>query len=172
MARSVVLALAGDVMLGRGVDQILPHSGDPTLWESHVRDARDYVRLAEVVNGPIPVPVDMRWPWGDALDVLAAAGPDVRIVNLETSVTYGGCAMPSKGIHYRMHPANLPCLAAAAPDACVLANNHVLDFGPRGLGDTLDHLASAGLRSAGAGHDEQAAWRPAVVPGRAAEGLR
>jgi poly-gamma-glutamate capsule biosynthesis protein CapA/YwtB (metallophosphatase superfamily) len=168
MAGSVVLALAGDVMLGRGIDQILPHPGDPTLWESHVRDARDYVRLAEVVNGPIPVPVDMRWPWGDALEVLAATGPDVRIVNLETAVTYGGDAVPSKGIHYRMHPANLPCLAAAGPDVCVLANNHVLDFGRGGLADTLEHLTGAGLRPVGAGRNEEAAWRPATVQTRGA----
>ena len=163
MAGAVVLALAGDVMLGRGIDQILPHPGDPTLWESHVRDARDYVRLAEVVNGPIPVPVDMTWPWGDALEVLATAGPAVRILNLETAVTYGGDAVPSKGIHYRMHPANLPCLAAAAPHACVLANNHVLDFGRRGLADTLDHLTEAGMQPVGAGRNEEAAWRPAIV---------
>jgi poly-gamma-glutamate capsule biosynthesis protein CapA/YwtB (metallophosphatase superfamily) len=168
MASPVVLALAGDVMLGRGIDQILPHPGDPTLWESHVRDARDYVRLAEVLNGPIPVPVDMRWPWGDALEVFAAAGPHVRIVNLETAVTYGGDAVPSKGIHYRMHPANLPCLTAAAPDACVLANNHVLDFGRRGLADTLGHLTDAGLRPVGAGRSEEAAWRPAMVQAGAA----
>jgi poly-gamma-glutamate capsule biosynthesis protein CapA/YwtB (metallophosphatase superfamily) len=167
MAGPVVLALAGDVMLGRGIDQILPHPGDPTLWESHVRDARDYVRLAEVVNGPIPVPVDMTWPWGDALEVLATAGPDVRILNLETAVTYGGDAVPSKGIHYRMHPANLPCLAAVAPDVCVLANNHVLDFGRHGLADTLDHLTEAGLTPAGAGPDEDGAWRPAIVQTRA-----
>jgi len=163
MAGSVLLALAGDVMLGRGIDQILPHAGDPTLWESHVRDARDYVRLAEVANGPIPVPVDMRWPWGDALEVFAAAGPDVRILNLETAVTRGGDRVPSKGIHYRMHPANLPCLAAAAPDACVLANNHILDFGRRGLADTVDHLTDAGLRPVGAGRDEETAWRPVIV---------
>jgi poly-gamma-glutamate capsule biosynthesis protein CapA/YwtB (metallophosphatase superfamily) len=165
MARpGVLLALAGDVMLGRGIDQILPHPGDPTLWESHVRDARDYVRLAEIVNGPIPVPVETTWPWGDALGVLATAGPAVRILNLETSVTHGGDAVPSKGIHYRMHPANLPCLAAAAPDACVLANNHVLDFGRRGLADTLDHLTEAGLQPVGAGRDDKAAWRPAIIP--------
>ena len=163
MAGPVVLALAGDVMLGRGIDQILPYAGDPTLWESHVRDARDYVRLAEVVNGPIPVPVDARWPWGDALEVLASAGADVRILNLETAVTRGGGAVPSKGIHYRMHPANLPCLAAAAPDACVLANNHILDFGRRGLADTVDHLTDAGLRPVGAGRDEETAWQPVIV---------
>jgi poly-gamma-glutamate capsule biosynthesis protein CapA/YwtB (metallophosphatase superfamily) len=100
--------------------------------------------------------------------VLAQARPDVRILNLETAVTYGGDAVPSKGIHYRMHPANLPCLAAAAPDSCVLANNHVLDFGRRGLADTLEHLTEAGLRPVGAGRNEEAAWRPAIVQAGAA----
>jgi poly-gamma-glutamate capsule biosynthesis protein CapA/YwtB (metallophosphatase superfamily) len=43
----MTLFLCGDVMLGRGVDQILPHPGDPELREGHVSDARSYVRLAE-----------------------------------------------------------------------------------------------------------------------------
>jgi poly-gamma-glutamate capsule biosynthesis protein CapA/YwtB (metallophosphatase superfamily) len=38
--------LCGDVMLGRGVDQILPHPGNPALRERHLRDARAYVALA------------------------------------------------------------------------------------------------------------------------------
>ena len=35
-----------------------------------------------------------------------------------------------------MSPGNIPCVAAARPGACALANNHVLDFGRRGLEDT------------------------------------
>ncbi|MGV9253198.1 CapA family protein [Streptomyces sp. NPDC003697] len=161
---AVTLFLAGDVMLGRGVDQILPHPGDPALRESYVRDARDYVALAEAVNGPIPRPVDFSWPWGEALPALDDAAPDVRVVNLETSVTQDGDFAPGKGVHYRMHPANLPALAVARPDVCVLANNHVLDFGPRGLEETLDRLAEARLRTAGAGRNVTAACRPAAVP--------
>ncbi|MFI2412067.1 CapA family protein [Streptomyces sp. NPDC018947] len=163
-AGTVTLFLGGDVMLGRGVDQILPHPGDPALREEYVRDARAYVDLAERANGPIPRPVDFRWPWGEALPVLAHAAPDVRLVNLETSVTSDGDFAPGKGVHYRMSPANLPCLAAALPDVCALANNHVLDFGPRGLHETLDALADAGLRTAGAGRDEVRARQPAIVP--------
>ena len=64
---------------------------------------------------------------GDALAVLAEASPDVRIVNLETSVTTSDDFAPGKQVHYRMHPANLPALSVARPDACVLANNHVVD---------------------------------------------
>nr|WP_275402794.1 CapA family protein [Streptomyces sp. SID10853] len=160
----ITLSVCGDVMLGRGVDQILPHPGDPELRERYVRDARDYVGLAEAANGPIPRPVGFAWPWGDALEVLDSAAPDARVINLETSVTRSDSFAPGKEIHYRMHPANLPCLSAARPDVCVLANNHVLDFGRRGLTETLGSLAGAGIRTAGAGRDAAGASRPATVP--------
>ncbi|GAB2886924.1 CapA family protein [Streptomyces deserti] len=158
----VTLFLCGDVMLGRGVDQILAHPGDPALREAYVVDARSYVRLAESVNGPIPAPVAPSWPWGEALRV--TNGVDARIVNLETSVTRSDTFAPGKEIHYRMHPDNLPALTAIRPDVCVLANNHVLDFGPPGLLETLDTLAGAGLRTAGAGRDADEAHAPAAVP--------
>jgi poly-gamma-glutamate synthesis protein (capsule biosynthesis protein) len=157
------LFLGGDVMLGRGVDQILANSGDPRLAERALHDARDYVRLAERAHGPVPRPADPAWPWGDALAVLAEASPDVRIVNLETSVTTSDEFAPGKQVHYRMHPANLPALSLVRPDACVLANNHVGDFGRRGLIETLEVLARARLRAVGAGMDAAEAARPAAV---------
>ncbi|MEU6069623.1 CapA family protein [Streptomyces sp. NPDC047082] len=169
---TVTLFLCGDVMLGRGVDQILPHPGDPALQEGYVGDALGYVRSAEAVNGPIPAPVVPAWPWGEALGVLEAESPDVRIVNLETSVTRSDAFVPGKGVHYRMSPANLPALLVARPDVCVLANNHVLDFGRAGLAETLDALSRAGLRTAGAGRDAQEARAPVAVPvGRGARVL-
>jgi poly-gamma-glutamate synthesis protein (capsule biosynthesis protein) len=159
----VSLFLCGDVMLGRGIDQILPYPGDPALREPHVRDANTYVELAEAINGPIHRPVDFSWPWGDALHVLDEAAPDAWVMNLETSITRSDDFAPEKGVHYRMNPANLACLAVARPDACVLANNHVMDFGYRGLEETLDALTGAGLRAAGAGRDVHRARRPAIV---------
>jgi len=66
--------------------------------------------------------------WGDALPELERQAPDARIVNLETSVTRSEHYWRDKGIHYRMHPSNGPCLTAAKIDCCVLANNHVLDW--------------------------------------------
>ena len=91
------------------------------------------------------------------------AAPDVRIINLETSVTRSADFDPGKAVHYRMNPANLPCVAAIRPDVCALANNHVLDFGERGLRETLAALAEAGLAAAGAGLDAAAAARPAAI---------
>lgn len=156
-----VLMLAGDVMTGRGIDQVLMHPGDPTLHEPYVRDARDYVRLAEAVSGPIAAPVAAAYVWGAALAEMARVAPDLRIVNLETAVTRAGEPRPGKGIHYRMHPANVDCLRAAHIDACALANNHVLDWGPAGLLETLQTLRDAGVQVAGAGIDADAAWAPA-----------
>jgi poly-gamma-glutamate capsule biosynthesis protein CapA/YwtB (metallophosphatase superfamily) len=161
--RTVSLFLAGDVMTGRGIDQILPRPGDPRLFEPYVSSALEYVALAERASGPLQRPVGFSHIWGDALAELGRASPDARIVNLETAVTTSDDAWPGKGIHYRMSPANLPCLSAAGLDCCVLANNHVMDWGRAGLSETLATLRAAGLHTAGAGHDEAEAQAPAVI---------
>src|SRR5512139_1462167 len=161
---TVTLFLAGDVMTGRGVDQILPHPGDPEIRENWIRDARRYVSLAEGAHGPIPRPAGFEWPWGEALTTLAQVAPAVSVVDLETAVTAGGGFVQGKAIHYRMNPPNLATLRAAGTDVCVLANNHVLDFDRAGLTDTLAALAEAGLAAVGAGEDLDRALSPAVVP--------
>jgi poly-gamma-glutamate capsule biosynthesis protein CapA/YwtB (metallophosphatase superfamily) len=161
---ALTLFFSGDVMLGRGVDQILPHPGNPALYERQVRDARVYVDLAVRANGNIPQPVDWSWPWGDALELLEYAGCDARIINLETSITSSDDYVPDKAVHYRMNPANSETLIGIRPDVCVLANNHVLDFGRRGLLETLDVLSAADLPKAGAGRSLREAQSPAIIP--------
>lgn len=161
---SLTLWLAGDVMTGRGIDQIQAHPGDPVLYESLVRDAREYVRLAEAVNGPVPAPVAPDYIWGEALAAIEQHQPELRLVNLETAITRAGRPWPGKGVHYRMHPANIACLTAAGIDGCALANNHVLDWERDGLRETLRSLQQAGIHSAGAGLDEEHATAPAVLP--------
>jgi poly-gamma-glutamate synthesis protein (capsule biosynthesis protein) len=156
------LFLCGDVMTGRGIDQILPAPCDPALDEPYARSALDYVELAERVHGPIARPVDPTYIWGDALAELERAKPHVRIVNLETAVTRSEERAP-KGINYRMSPENADCLIAARIDCCVLANNHVLDWGTQGLEETLDTLHGAQIRTAGAGRDTAEAAAPAVL---------
>lgn len=162
-SRGVTLFLCGDIMTGRGIDQILPHAGRPGLFEPCVRSAQGYVRLAEKQSGPIARPVDFDYIWGDALDALRRMAPDLRIVNLETAVTTSEDAWPDKGIHYRMHPDNLPCLTAAGIHCCVLANNHVMDWGYQGLQETRDSLRRAGIATAGAGLDAAEAAAPAML---------
>jgi poly-gamma-glutamate capsule biosynthesis protein CapA/YwtB (metallophosphatase superfamily) len=162
-SKAISVFLCGDVMTGRGIDQVLPYCNDPVLYEPGVRDAREYLWLAERVNGAIPRPVQPAYIWGDALSELERFGPDVRIVNLETSVTCSEDAWPNKGINYRMHPRNIGCLQAANIDCCCLANNHVLDWGYAGLAETLRTLDQAGIVHAGAGGSAAHAASPAVL---------
>jgi poly-gamma-glutamate synthesis protein (capsule biosynthesis protein) len=97
--------------------------------------------------------------WGDALAAVDAAAADLRIINLETSITADGTPEP-KGINYRMHPDNTPAIAAFKPDACVLANNHIADWGPESVTDTLDALAAVDIAHVGAGRNAEEAARP------------
>jgi poly-gamma-glutamate synthesis protein (capsule biosynthesis protein) len=78
------LFLCGDVMTGRGIDQILPRPGDPAIREPYMDSALGYVQLAEEANGPIPRPVDASYIWGDALAEFQRVKPQARIINLET----------------------------------------------------------------------------------------
>jgi poly-gamma-glutamate capsule biosynthesis protein CapA/YwtB (metallophosphatase superfamily) len=156
------LFLCGDVMTGRGIDQVLPCPSDPELHESWIRSALGYVELAERASGPIARPASFDYPWGDALAELDRRAPRFRIVNLETSITTSATPEP-KGINYRMHPGNVGCIAAAGIDCCVLANNHVADWGLAGVVDTLATLEGAGVATAGAGRDARQASIPAVL---------
>ena len=160
---TATLLLTGDVMLGRGIDQILPHPSDPVLFEAYAKSAHDYVRMAQTRNGEIGQPVSFRYVWGEALDEIDRRQPDVRIINLETAVTTSD-AFEDKGINYRMNPANIAVLGAARIDACTLANNHVGDWGRDGLAETLATLHRAGIATAGAGLSATEAATPTILP--------
>ncbi len=159
----ITLFMCGDVMTGRGIDQVLPRPSDPRLYEAYVKNATKYVELAQSVNGPFPTTVDFSYPWGDALEELERVMPDVRIINLETAITQSDDYWKGKGINYRMHPANVSCVKVARIDCCAIANNHVLDWGYTGLADTLAALEQVNVKGAGAGRNITEAEAPAVM---------
>jgi poly-gamma-glutamate synthesis protein (capsule biosynthesis protein) len=149
-------------MCGRGIDQVLAHPCSPEIYEDYMRSAEDYVLLAERANGPIPRQNGRSYVWGTALEQLERMQPDARIVNLETAVTHSNDRV-HKGINYRMSPENARCLAAAKIDCCILANNHVLDWGRAGLKETLATLQELNIKVAGAGRSEGETRAPAVL---------
>jgi poly-gamma-glutamate capsule biosynthesis protein CapA/YwtB (metallophosphatase superfamily) len=155
-------------MTGQSIDQILPHPSDPTIHEFFIQNARDYVDLAVKANGPIPCPVDFPYIWGDALAEWDRRRPDLKIINLETSITRSNAYWPGKGVNYRMNPENIPCLTAAGIDCCSLANNHVLDWDYAGLKETCATLQKAQIKTVGAGQNLEEAAFPAVMelPGK------
>lgn len=141
---------------------MLPHPCDPALHENYVASAKDYVGLAEQANGPIPRNAEPSYVWGAALDELSRVQPDARIINLETAITRSD-DYARKGINYRMSPENADCLSAAGIDCCVLANNHVLDWGRSGLLQTLTALEHLKIKAAGAGRNVFEAAAPAAL---------
>lgn len=167
--KTTTLFLAGDVMTGRGLDQAMKHPGAPTLHEPSIRDARRYVELARAAHGPMPTPIDPGYLWGDALAELAERAPDVRVINLETSITTSNEWCRGKDVHYRMHPANIDHLTAAGIQVASLANNHTLDWGRSGLGETIGVLRRVGIKAVGAGRGLAEASEPAVVRLNAAD---
>lgn len=161
---SVKLFLCGDVMIGRGIDQILPYSVHPKLFESYVKDARDYVDLAIRKNGNIQQPVSFNYIWGDALKIWKKMSPLIKIINLETSVTTHNQPWTGKGINYRMHPKNIKVLTVAGINFCSLANNHILDWERVGLIETINTLQASGIAFSGAGFNFKEAETPTILP--------
>jgi poly-gamma-glutamate synthesis protein (capsule biosynthesis protein) len=149
-------------MTGRGIDQILPYPSNPELKEPFVKDARDYIIFAEEVNGKINYPVSFDYIWGDALKELEKEKVDLRIINLETTITTSNNFLP-KGINYRMNPKNIDVLKVFKVDVACLANNHILDFGEEGLLEAIETLKKNGILTVGAGKNIEEASKPAVI---------
>jgi poly-gamma-glutamate capsule biosynthesis protein CapA/YwtB (metallophosphatase superfamily) len=131
----ITLALTGDVMLGRGVDEALrgmrPH--EPWGDAMPVLDAADL----RVINLECAITTHVK-PWN------------------RTPKVFHFRADPSRAVGV---------LRAARIDACSVANNHTLDFEEEGLLDTLEYLDGAGIRHAGAGRNLEEAARPAILDG-------
>ncbi|HSP12903.1 MAG TPA: CapA family protein, partial [Salegentibacter sp.] len=101
-----------------------------------------------------------------ALEVWEKNAADLKLINLETSITTNDKPWPGKGIHYRMHPQNIELLTAAKIDHLSLANNHVLDWGRKGLEQTMKSLKIAGINFSGVGNNEKEAAVASVLETR------
>jgi poly-gamma-glutamate synthesis protein (capsule biosynthesis protein) len=108
--------------------------------------------------------------YGYALEGVAPllAEADLVVANQEGPITARGepeekADTGRKRYWYRALPASADALAHAGVGVASLANNHVLDFGPAGLSDTIEALTDAGISCCGAGTDEAEARQPAIV---------
>lgn len=154
MERNIyTISLLGDVMLGRLIDQLLPHHVDEPEEARHVASIRQ--------NRPELRDYSASSPWGNTLNLLGRS--DLILANLETSATTSAEKWPRKVFNYRMHPANVECLKIAKVDYVSLANNHTLDFGRTGLFDTINTLRDASIAYAGADLNVDGAQRPAIL---------
>jgi poly-gamma-glutamate capsule biosynthesis protein CapA/YwtB (metallophosphatase superfamily) len=127
-------------MLGRGVAERLEHGRPEELWSEEL--------LGE------------------------ARSCDLLVVNLECCISRRGQPtrlMRGKPFFFRSPPPAVQALQALGADVATLANNHALDYGEDALADTLELLVAAGVATAGAGRDAEAARGGALV---ASDGMR
>ncbi len=96
--------------------------------------------------------------YGDLLPALRVA--DLRIVNCECALTAATREVWKSGSVFKGQPRHVRALTAVPFDVACLANNHVLDYGVRGLRDTLNALHRGGIRTVGAGLSEDEAYEP------------
>jgi poly-gamma-glutamate synthesis protein (capsule biosynthesis protein) len=100
------------------------------------------------------------YPFQAVRPLLEAA--DIAVGNLEIPFTVRG-SPADKLFIFRAYPEHAPALRTVGFDLLSLANNHVLDFPPHSMDDTLAALKDLGIAAVGAGHGEAAAHRPAVL---------
>lgn len=129
----ITIALGGDTMLGRGVGDRIVARGPYGLFTDEVRET--------------------------------FARADLRVLNLECCVSRRGQEWSAEGrpFHFRAPPEAVGVLTDLGVDCVTLANNHAMDYGEVSLRDTLRHLSRAGIRTAGAGLDQEQARSPTVV---------
>mgnify|MGYP001560646146 CR=1 FL=1 len=141
----------------------------------------DVATTTEAVTHSVTTTTTQRQPWillagGDVLldltepegiDPFANVEPnlasaDVAIVNLEMAITERGEPYDKEFV-FRAPGSAALTLAGAGIDVVSLANNHVLDFGPVGLADTLSVLDEVNILRPGAGSNNAEAYAPRVL---------
>ena len=83
--------------------------------------------------------------------------------NLETPITTRGKAVKNKAYTFRLLPQNSEILKDIKLDVVSIANNHLLDFGIKGMNDTLYYLRKWRIAYTGAGRNARASRIPAML---------
>lgn len=126
------IGFVGDAMLGRNLDERYGGTG-----------------------------VDPAAVWSDLRPRLAAL--DAVYCNLECGLSTRGTRFPDRAYYFRADPEwAVPALEAGNVQFASLANNHMLDYGPTALVDTLEALSEGGIDHAGAGKTPAEAYAPAT----------
>ncbi len=115
------------------------------------------VMLSRGVAGAVKAVGDPAFPFAAVQEHLRQG--DLVFGNLEGPLTPGRPIDISEMV-LRADPVMAGALAQAGFTVLSLANNHIPDFGPRGITDTLQNLERAGVTPVGAGRDDEEALAP------------
>lgn len=86
--------------------------------------------------------------YGDLLPVLRQS--DLNIVNIECTLGETGSPIPKAGPNFQATEDSVRSLVEVPFHVACMANNHIMDYGPDSLSDTIRVLQEAGLHTVGA----------------------
>ncbi len=152
---AVVMTLVVSGLSDAGVASVrVTFAGDVTLG-FHVEEWAD-----ELVKKGTPKDEALAYGFDRVKDVTRSA--DLFVVNLECPFTDKGSKL-AKNFNFRARPELVAGLSAGGVDVVSLANNHLMDYGPEGLFDTLTVLDTVKVAHFGAGRSLVEARAPAIV---------
>ncbi len=90
---------------------------------------------------------------------------DINFCNVETPASFLGTPYPGKleNITFRANPGVLFALKDAGFNLISLANNHMGDYGPEAIAETIEALDLLELPYAGAGRNKEEAYAPRII---------
>jgi poly-gamma-glutamate capsule biosynthesis protein CapA/YwtB (metallophosphatase superfamily) len=115
------------------------------------------VILGRLVNKKIEH-TSYTYPWGTMKPLLESN--DINISNLETALTTQ--EYPRKGLYFKATPDKAQTLKEGSIHVANLANNHVMDFLEKGLGETIQALDAHAIKHVGAGIGDEA-HKPVII---------
>ena len=90
------------------------------------------------------------------------ASADCSVCNFEAPISGFGTPRPKSGPHKAQLPKTVDGLKKQGFNVLLLANNHIMDYGPDGLGATMERISRTGLACLGAGPDSDSAYVPLI----------
>lgn len=118
------------------------------------------IMLSRYVARKIDAKDDIHYPFINVRNYLKQA--DIVFGNLESPIT-AGRKIGSGEMIFRANPGMEQALKEVGFNVLSLANNHVPNFGDRGIRETLAYLDTAGIKHTGAGWDDADAYAPVFL---------
>jgi poly-gamma-glutamate synthesis protein (capsule biosynthesis protein) len=98
--------------------------------------------------------------WGDLLSIFKNC--DFSTLNLEAPVTNSKSKIKKTGPHLKLHFETLNALKAISLSMVTLSNNHINDFGIKGVMDTIENCRKINIKAIGAGANLDQAKQPII----------
>ncbi len=156
----IVFLLSGNLSTARGITTFFIQRHGPD--EIHRVFAAGDIMLAGSA-APVLKERGYSHPFRDRELSRLAAKADVSFANLEYPVTLHDIRCRDKAFTFRGDPETLYAIRAAGFNLLSLANNHIMDCNEEGLRETIRLCDGLGIAHAGAGENQEAAGKPALI---------